>query len=175
MRNQLSIKPQDVLVLLKILLRENQPYRLIDLSAELGLSQAEISNSLERAHNVGFLDASRKPIKSALAEFLVHGLKYVFPAVPGAMDRGIPTAHSAPPLSKIIISESNDQYVWPFPEGEVRGQSVSPLYKSAPGAALKDAMLYEWLALIDAIRIGRARERNFAAEEINKRLGMANV
>ena len=87
---------------------------------------------------------------------------------PGA---GIPTSHSAPPLAKRIGSEENDQYVWPHDEGEVRGQGISPLYPTAPDAARRDAKLYELLALIDALRVGRARERSsIAAQEIESRL-----
>jgi hypothetical protein len=171
MRDLNGIKPQDVLVLLKMVVWEGKPYRLLDLSAELGLSQSEISIALERTMNAGLLDSSRrKPIKASLAEFLIHGLKYVFPAVIGPIDRGIPTAHSAPPLAKRIISQVHDQMVWPSPMGTMRGQTVSPLYESAPQAAQKDPQLYEWLALLDAVRLGRARERNIAATEIQKRL-----
>jgi hypothetical protein len=60
--------------------------------------------------------------------------------------------------------------VWPHPEGEVRGLEFSPLYKSAPNAARKDQKLYEWLALIDAVRGGRARERDLAIKELRSRL-----
>ncbi len=176
MRDLYGLKPQDLLILIKMLIWEAKPYRLLDLSAELGLSQSEISFALERAKNAHLLDSSkRKPIKSALAEFLIHGLKYVFPAVPGPIDRGIPTAHSAPPLAKQIIFDKNDQIVWPSPDGKVRGQTVSPLYSSATYAAQKDPKLYEWLSLLDAIRLGRARERKIAAEEIKKRLGYTHV
>lgn len=176
MRSPTGIKSQDILVLLKILSREGRGYRLVDLSSELGISQSEVSMALERAKNVGLIDGSKKnPIKSSLKEFLLHGLKYVFPAVSGTTDRGIPTAHSAPPLSNRIVSESSDQVVWASPDGKVRGQTVSPLYESAPGAALKDPKLYEWLALLDALRIGRGRERNMAHEEIAKRLDFPMV
>ena len=127
--------------------------------------------ALERARRVGFLDASkRRVIKSPFLEFLLHAVKYVFPAELGPLCRGIPTAHSAPPLAKRIVSEDNDQYVWPHDEGKVRGQGIPPLYETAPDAALQDPKLYEFLALIDALRAGRARERNIAAQEIENRL-----
>jgi hypothetical protein len=47
---------------------------------------------------------------------------------------------------------------------------VFPLYDSVPGAARRDPALYDLLALIDAIRMGRARERNVAEKEITQRL-----
>ena len=107
-------------------------------------------------------------MKSALEEFLIHGLKYVFPAEPGPLSRGVPTAHSAAPLSKKIIS--NEPYVWPDADGDVRGQAIEPLYPSAPQAAKKDAKLYELLTLVDALRVGRVREQKLAAQELIKRI-----
>ena len=45
----------------------------------------------------------------------------------------------------------------------------SLLHKSAPAAA-KDPALYELLALIDAVRDGRVRERKLAEKELSTRL-----
>jgi len=36
---------------------------------------------------------------------------------------------------------------------------------------LKDPRLHELLALVDALRVGRAREKSLAAEELERRLG----
>jgi hypothetical protein len=43
------------------------------------------------------------------------------------------------------------------------------LYPSAPAAALRNPALYENLALFDALRTGRARERNLAEELFEKK------
>ena len=51
-----------------------------------------------------------------------------------------------------------------------QGYAFSPLYPSVPVVALRDASLYELLALVDAICDGRARERNLAAKELESRL-----
>ncbi len=172
MRTLQGIKPQDVLVLLKLCLWDGRAWRHVDLAEALGLSQTEVSFALERCRASGFLDQSKKRVlRSALIEFLAHGVKYVYPARPGPLCRGIPTAHSAPPLSKRIVSEENDQYVWAHSEGEMRGQAIEPLYESAPEAARKDPELHELLALVDALRVGRARERALALAELEKRLG----
>lgn len=171
MKPKAGIKPQDLLILLKIVCWKDRDWRSIDLASELGISPAEVSMALERARSVGFLDSGKHSVmKAPLIEFLLHAVKYVYPAEPGPLCRGIPTSHSAPPLAKRIVSEENDQYVWPHDEGEIRGQAISPLYPSAPDAARRDPKLYELLALIDALRVGRARERNIAAEEIENRL-----
>ena len=52
------------------------------------------------------------------------------------------------------------------------GYSISPLYKSVPKAVADDQALYEMLALVDAIRDGRARERELAVKELAGRLGV---
>jgi hypothetical protein len=111
-----------------------------------------------------------KPNISALEEFLLHGMKYAFPAEHGEVTRGVPTSYAAEPL-RSEISPSNDlPPVWPWPNGDTRGVGLEPLYKSAPMAALRDPVLYEFLALVDALRDGRARERNLAGRDLVKRL-----
>ena len=60
--------------------------------------------------------------------------------------------------------------VWPDPEGTVRGEELRPLYRSAPAAARRDPALYELLALVDAVRAGRPRERKLAVAELEARL-----
>lgn len=99
-----------------------------------------------------------------LTEFVLHGLKYVFPVKPGAPQRGIPTASAAPKLTGQLISAGDDIYVWPYFEGHKRGLAIKSLFRSAPEAALKDERLYDYLSLTDAIRIGGPRESGLARE-----------
>lgn len=166
-----GLKPQDVVVLLKIAAKGGESWRAVDLAGELGISASEVCMALERARRVGMLeDGKRRLRKAPLLEFLVHGLKYVFPAEPGALCRGVPTAHSAPPLAGRIVAEEGDRFVWPCAEGSVRGQAVTPLYPSVPEAARRDPRLHELLALVDALRVGRARERKLAQAELERRL-----
>ena len=106
-------------------------------------------------------------MKSALYDFLVYGLKYVYPVKAGTLVRGIKTSHSAPPLSDEILS--NEIYVWPYVEGDIRGFSIEPLHQNVPKACIKDSKLYELLALVDAIRIGSKREYNFAVNELKRK------
>jgi predicted TIM-barrel fold metal-dependent hydrolase len=63
--------------------------------------------------------------------------------------------------------------VWPDAEGNVRGLGVVPLHRGVPAAAQKDKRLYELLALIDLLRGGRARERQWAEQRIEKILKTA--
>lgn len=163
------MRPQDVVILLKIVLLGEQPWRYSDISASLVISQSEVAEALNRSKQARLIDASkRKVFRASFMEFLTYGLKYVFPAQPGAVVRGIPTAHSAKPLSELILSE--EMYVWPSPMGNMRGQAVVPLYTNTIQAIRQDPQLYEMLALLDAIRVGRAREQKIAVEELRKRI-----
>ncbi len=167
----MGIKPQDILILLKIIAMRQRPWRQVEIADELAISRAEVSNSLERCLQVGLIDEDKRtPHKAALLEFIQYGLKYVFAAKPGPMVRGILTAHAAPPLSSQIVSDQTEAYVWPWPEGEARGQEVEPLYPTVPRAIKGAPELYEMLALVDALRLGRVREQKIALEELKIRM-----
>ena len=43
---------------------------------------------------------------------------------------------------------------------------VEPLHAAVPFAAMQDARLYEMLALFDALRVGKARERGMALQRL---------
>jgi hypothetical protein len=161
MRNHNGMRPQDVVVLLKVLLLEGTQWQGKDLASSLFLSAAEISFSLKRCHYARLLDSTgRRVARRTFTEFLLYGLAVVFPTQPGAQARGLPTAHSAAPLSHQILADQ--VYVWPNAEGEYWGTAITPLYAKVPNAARADAQLYELLALVDALRVGRARERQLA-------------
>lgn len=100
-----------------------------------------------------------------LAEFAVHGAKYAFPADRLPVSVGVPTSHSAPAFAGVFAPGSDD-WVWPHPNGSVRGQGLEPLHPSVPFAAMQDAKLHEMLALFDALRVGRARERGMALKRL---------
>jgi len=124
------------------------------------LSVAEAHSAVKRARAAGLLPdgpLSAPPRITALREFLIHGAKYAFPAQPGPMTRGVPTARAASPLKEEILPSGEPSPVWPHPEATEQGLALAPLYPSAPSAALADPALYELLALLDALRIGRAR------------------
>lgn len=167
MRKHNGMRPQDVVVLLKIVTKGKHPWLNKDLAHELYISAAEISDSLNRSSIAGLIDHTRKKVhRASIMEFIEHGLHYVFPAVPGTMVNGIYTAHSHPVMQPHFSSELH--YVWPDARGEVRGLSIEPLYKEQVKAAREDRSLYLMLALIDVIRVGRIREMKFALSELKK-------
>ena len=141
------------------------------IAADLAMSSSEVHGALKRAQAAHLLHGTElfeRPNLSALEEFLIHGIKYAFPAQRGGPSRGVPTSYAAPPLSGLIDPGSEPIPVWPHGEGTRRGIAFAPLYKTVPIAALRDSGLYELLALVDAIRDGRARDRQLAEEEIIK-------
>ncbi len=163
------MRPQDIAILLKIILLREEKWLGKDLALALRISPSEVSESLQRSHFAGLIDPTKRLVRrQALYEFLVHGIRYVFPVQPGALVRGIPTAFSNPPL--VAVVQSQEPVVWPHAAGVLRGQSIEPLYPKAPEAALADPALHELLALVDALRVGRVREREIAALELQQRL-----
>ena len=158
---------QDIVVALELALT-GEALSYADLASALSLSPSQVHTAVARLQQSGLLLAgTRKVNRRALTEFLIHGLKYVFPPERGAVMRGVPTAHSAPPLSDEIVSDDLP-VVWPHPEGAVRGESLLPLHRCVPAAARASEPLYHALALIDAIRAGRARERKLAVEKLKE-------
>ena len=143
---------------------------IAQLASDLWLSPSQVHASLKRLGRSRLIEAqTSRPVLRAVEEFLIHGVKYAFPAQRGEATRGMATAHAAPPLKAQIV-ESDLPPVWPDAEGEVRGVTLEPLHKAAPKAARKDPTLYELLALIDAVRDGRVRERQLAEKELSARL-----
>ena len=163
-------KPQDIVVALKLALGADDP-SYAGMGKALGMSASEVHAAVRRLVEARLVDPETKKVRlAALRNFLVHGVPYAFPVDPKEVTRGMPTAWAAPVMSGMVSSSEQLPPVWPDPEGRVQGVSVQPLYSSVPGAALRDPELYNLLALVDALRIGRARERKFAEKEISQRL-----
>ncbi len=183
----MPLHPQDVVVVLKTLAHRGKKWTYAELGKELDMSASQVFRSVDRAEAArllmstsAFPAASRAgeespltlmlPHNSNLKEFLIHGVKYSFPVERGGPTRGTPTAEAAPPLNQILAQDFPFPPVWPDPAGLYRGVAFSPLHKTVPQAAMSDPKLYELLALVDAIREGRAREREIAIRELTARI-----
>ena len=172
MKKHSGMRPHDIAILLKIVCKEQEQWYMKDLAYELDISASEISESINRSVIAGLIGSDKKTLKKlSILDFLKFGLKYVYPQQPGSMVRGIGTAHSASPLNNEILSD--EQFVWPFGKGTIRGQAIEPLHINTPQACLRDSKYYELMALTDAIRIGKVREQNIAFEMIKKRMEYA--
>ncbi len=161
------MRPQDIVILLKILLLKEANWQYRDLASSLCLSISEVSESLSRSHMAGLIDESKRRVFcQSLMEFLEHGVRYVFPQIPGTMVTGVPTAHSQEFFKAKFPAEL--EYVWPDVMGEVRGLAITPLYKGVSKAVQKDEELHRLLAAVDILRVGRAREIKVAIKELQK-------
>ena len=164
------MRPHDPVILCAVVLQTDESWFMKDLAVQLHLSHSEISESLHRSMQVGLINPDKRQIqKLNLCDFIQHGLKYVFPAIPGTLERGVPTAASAKPLRDKI--RSSIDVVWPVPGGEISGISIAPLYKKLPEACMKWNELYRVVSLIDAIRMNQsAREVEIAVQLLKKLL-----
>lgn len=161
------LKPQDIVVLLKLVDLEKWTYESV--AEDLGLSPSAVHSSLKRCDRSGlYKDRARRILKSALKEFLVHGVRYSFPAKPGSLVKGIPTAHSAEPLNKKLVVSQNSHYVWSCQSGNAEGKAIEPLHKCVPQAVQKDPKLYQLLTITDGLRVGKPRDREVAQQELDK-------
>lgn len=170
---QAALKAQDVVVAAKVAISEDRSALTFSgLAAELFMSASEVHAAVQRATTATLLGREYGELtvnRAALVELLVHGIRYVFPAVFGPIARGIPTSIFTSPLAEYF--EQGDEslpVVWPHSAGDVRGMSLCPLYPSVPLACLKDPRLYQMLSLIDALRAGAARERELAMSHLTK-------
>ncbi len=165
-----ALLPQDVLVLAKLVSYGGRRPPMATMATDLGLSPSQVHASLKRLERSRLIaPRTNEPYLRAVEEFLLHGVKYAFPAFRGEVTRGTPTAHAAPPLNEEIAAGDLPS-VWPDAEGTVRGLTLEPLHRAAPAAARRDPVLYELLALLDALRDGRARERQLGERELTVRL-----
>lgn len=154
------MKRQDLLILLWLSTHDEVPSQS-DLADKLLISKAAVSYAVKHCDIVRLLSKKTMTVrKKSFLEFIIYGLPYIYPAIPGAIVRGIPTAASAPPLDELFTNEI--AYVWQSADATHLGMSIEPLYKSVPTIVGDDPVLYKALALVDAIRIGHTRERNEA-------------
>jgi hypothetical protein len=167
MKSHNGMRPQDIVILVKVILLGRREWQYRDLANWLHLSISEISESLARSHIAGLVDESKRLVfRQSFMEFVQYGLHYVFPQLPGTMVTGVPTAHSQSFFKAKFVSDLD--YVWQDHEGEMRGLAIVPLYKGAPRAVKEDEELHKMLAAIDILRVGKAREIKVALEVLRK-------
>jgi hypothetical protein len=168
------MKGQDVLLVLKLFSDGGRSRSFAALGEELDMSASEVHAARNRAREAGLVHPLEdRVVPSALEEFMLHALKYLFPVKPGGPTRGMPTGFAAPPLVKAFRQsvKEGEVWVWPHPEGTMGGSEIRPLCRSVPQAAQRDPGLYEWLVLADVLRgAGRARERRIAVDQVKRRL-----
>jgi hypothetical protein len=174
MRLAIMLKPQDTLLALKYwsLQRSGQHLAVRDLAASLGMSASEASKGAKRLLAARLLVAREGAYYAevnALSEWLSFGVRYAYAVEEKGYGRGIGTGWSCE-LVKTDMVPPSPGVIWAVPGGMQEGIIVEPIYKGVPLAASYDPLLYQALALIDAIRLGRPRELAIARASLKRLL-----
>ncbi len=166
------LKGEDIVLLLK-LTHVSPDWTVRTLERETTIPRSVVQRSLKRLWQAGLFDRRRRTSNvSQTEEFLIHGVKYVFPGSVNGESRGFATAWGAKPLADKLAAPANDiPPVWPSAHGDKRGLALKPLHPSVIEATRTDPLLREQLTLVDGLRIGDARVRGVAAELLTERLG----
>lgn len=172
------LKPLDVVVAVKAAVLAAPRWTIAEMAEHLGMDSGQVFRAARHASKAAllFTEPERgrlqyRPHRAALTELLVHGAKYMFVPSHGRLTRGMPTAHAAPILRSRIAVGDEPPPVWPTADGDTRGESFEPLHRCVPVAAARDRRFYDAMALVDAIRGGRARERELAVRLLPEVLG----
>lgn len=169
MERQGTLRPQDVIIALAIL-RWGKDLPQKDLAERLLLSPAEIVKSLKRLEKSQLVDSNKKVDKTALINFIKHGLRIAFPAHVGSMKKGIRTSLSHLGLQKTFKEKSEYAYVWESDLGKHAGQSIVPMYPGIDQLAKKDKEFYELLSALEVIRLEGAKPSAKAVKYISNTL-----
>ena len=171
---QLVLRPQDLVVQLRLALDQAPAPTYAALGTELGITASEAHAAVERAvaARLAIRNSDGKPqaLRSSLRQFLQHGARYCFPASQGGLTRDVPTGYAASPLKELIRLGNDPPPVWPSKNGIARGIALYPLYPSVPDAAARNPALGELLALFDAVRCDSAREQALTLAQLEERL-----
>ncbi len=166
-RQPLALRPHDVCVALQLALTPDLPFR--DLAKSVSVSLGEAHNATQRLRSARLVLPNKMGVnRPALLEFLLHGVPYAFPGNLGPIARGVPTAHSGPVLGEYFPPV--DPIVWPHHGGKARGAALTPLCRDAPEMVSRNPDLYRILTLVDALRVGRAREKRLGQELLQSAL-----
>lgn len=166
-RNLGGLKPQDILVLLKLTVAPVAQQKAMAMT--LDISPGEISHGIQRLKNSRLLTDDGKVNTEACREFLVHGLKYMIPPQLGPMTVGLPTSFAHPQFRFVRFDKKKDEvFVWPYAHGSKRGSALIPIYPTVAKACADDPKLYYLAALVEMLRSGRVREQKAAEDELKK-------
>ena len=88
----------------------------------------------------------------------------------GRLVKGIPTGIAAPIFKDKMVLGDEPIHVWPYVHGTMKGIAIEPLFNNvAKSVAMTvDEDFYALLSLLDAIRAGRAREKNMAIKMLKE-------
>jgi hypothetical protein len=161
-----ALKPQDVFVACQIALLGEEPFTHANLADRLHLSTSTVFDALGRLRQakltVGTAYQPARLIRPKLCEFLVHAVPTIYFPKKIEVVRGIPTSVFSPLFRDRFTSDLNVALVWPYSKGKEQGEGLLPIYPTVPIACSQDQDLYQLMAAIDVLRVGKVREREAA-------------
>ena len=162
------VKGQDIVVLAALMGGEFSDAAYAALAKRAALSVSETHAAVKRLREASLIDYARRIRRHNAVEFLVHGLRYLFPPqMQDGVAMGIPASYAAP-IAADEFAVAGEIPVWRSDERMARGRALTPIYPSVPIAAAHDRGIYDRLALIDMLRGGRVRERMFAEGKLKE-------
>ncbi len=167
--SQPSLRPFDIAVALRLLLVPEDRYE--PLAAALATSTSAVHRSVARLQQSGLCARGRRTIvKSAFREFLMHGMRYAFPAVIGVEREGVATGTGHPEVARVVNGEDRaSPFVWAREGGSARGVSLVPLFPGVLEVVARDPRMHEMLATVDVLRSGSDGARRAAGESLASR------
>ena len=162
---QKTLRPSDVVVALQVALTPE--HSLAYLAGAAKRSIGEVHNAEKRLRGAGLIDPERRIVeREPLLQFIRWGVPFAFPASTGGTTVGVATALiiEGPGLDE----PERCEFVWPWRNGQSRGESLAPLHPRVPELAEQNPHLRMLLALVDLIRIGGVRERTAAVAELER-------
>jgi DNA-binding Lrp family transcriptional regulator len=163
----------DVMVLCKVLVFKNQEKSINQISKELELSPSQAFRSIMKLREYDLLYAETlKPNPSEVLNFLKYAVRYICPAKMTERAKGVPTGYSFPGFKKRF--HSKEPLVWDVGGSRYNkvcsGRGVQPIEKRIVEASLVDKALYEVASLVDMLRVGKNREKEFAYDRLQQSL-----
>jgi hypothetical protein len=174
-----TLKAQDVLVACKLFALGETSWTYASLAAAIEVSVSEVHDALKRCRLAQLVVSTRDTeivSKKHFHDLLVFAVPRIFYAVRGSLESGWLTAYHLPTLMsefeglRPVALKTVLPVVWPDVKGPVRGETLLPIYPTAPEAARKDTRLYELLALTDVIRLGDIKYKKKAAELLERKI-----
>jgi DNA-binding Lrp family transcriptional regulator len=170
-----ALHPVDVPVALHLLQASTDSFA--KLASDLKISSSTAHESVRRLVAAGLvrhgLQGERAVNRRALVEFLTHGVRYTFPTALGQRMRGVATAHAGPALRNAIVAE--EAVVWPALDGDSEGPEIEPFWPKAADVSRRLPDLYALLSAVDALRVGRTRERQLATAYLTRVIHHGNA
>lgn len=175
--SQWSLKPQDLAIAFKLFLLSARWPGYLVLAQDMHLSTREAQfcvSRLTQSRLLADVDGALSVNMPAFKPFLFHGAPHFFPAIFCDATAGVPTSFGAPMLLHGSPAPEDHPPVWPDDSGPSYGVALLPLYPVVVHAAGKDPLLYELLALFDALRSGQAALSGVARQLLDERLSAAS-